>query len=50
MDPTTTFEFIPFSFWSDAPLTSHEFIPVYCLGYAAPPLKGGTTHGQCTMH
>src|SRR5215510_6610055 len=27
-----------------------EFITVYGLWYAVPPLKGGTTYGQCTIH
>jgi hypothetical protein len=27
-----------------------EFITVYGLWYAVPPLKGGTTYGRCTMH
>jgi hypothetical protein len=27
-----------------------EFITVYGLWYAVPPLKGGTTYGRCTIH
>src|SRR5262245_30087584 len=30
--------------------TITEFITVYGLWYAVPPLKGGTTYGQCTIH
>src|SRR5262249_31607025 len=26
-----------------------EFITVYVLWYAVPPLKGGTPYGQCTI-
>jgi NAD(P)-dependent dehydrogenase (short-subunit alcohol dehydrogenase family) len=32
------------------PASSVEFITVYILWYAVPPLKGGTTYGQCTIY
>ena len=31
-------------------MSSYEFITVYGLWYAVPPLKGGTTYGRCTIH